>query len=363
MEYQDILLRRATIDDVDFLFQLANDLDGRNNTFNPLKITLEGYKASFKNIHKSNGSVQYILMNNSIAVGQICFILSNETAEIEFHIASEFRCLNYERIIIALLIEKILDKYPVIQRLVAKIKPNNISSRKALIDNGFIGKEIDYSLDLKKSALHRNQILDEGKMKKVLFLTNNWNTMQLFDWISNQNVQVDLCSDKINAQKVKAVNPVLIVSYNYSHIIKKDVLEVMQGRIVNLHTSLLPWNRGASPNVWSFFDDTPKGVTIHQVDEGLDTGPIIYQKECSFVEENETFESSYIKVHEEISNLFKKHWLDLLNGTYRLQKQKGIGSYHNMKELNKLRSVLPFEYFDNIAYTKRRYEDLKSQLI
>jgi len=135
----------------------------------------------------------------------------------------------------------------------------------------------------------------------------------------------------------------------------------MQGSVINLHASLLPWNRGASPNIWSFLDETPKGVTIHQVDEGLDTGPIIFQKECHFVEENETFESSYLKVHGEIVNLFMMHWQDLLNGTYKLQEQKGVGSYHKMKELDRLRSVLPFEYFDNIAHTKRRYEELKRQ--
>ncbi len=62
--------------------------------------------------------------------------------------------------------------------------------------------------------------------------------------------------------------------------------------IINLHISFLPWNRGAHPNFWSFYDDTPKGVTIHLIDEGIDTGAIIYQKEITFDRNEKTFESN-----------------------------------------------------------------------
>ncbi|HUX61123.1 MAG TPA: formyltransferase family protein, partial [Ignavibacteriaceae bacterium] len=57
-----------------------------------------------------------------------------------------------------------------------------------------------------------------------------------------------------------------IVSYGYRNIIGKPVLDKFQGRAINLHISYLPWNRGADPNLWSFFDNTPKGVTIHFLD-------------------------------------------------------------------------------------------------
>ena len=42
--------------------------------------------------------------------------------------------------------------------------------------------------------------------------------------------------------------------------------------------SFLPYNRGSHPNFWSFIDDTPKGITIHEIDEGADTGNIVFQK-------------------------------------------------------------------------------------
>ena len=50
-----------------------------------------------------------------------------------------------------------------------------------------------------------------------------------------------------------------IVSYGYKHIIRADVLALVSGRVINLHISYLPWNRGYHPNVWSFTTTRQKG--------------------------------------------------------------------------------------------------------
>ena len=42
------------------------------------------------------------------------------------------------------------------------------------------------------------------------------------------------------------------VSYKFRHIVKSSIIEHLNGKIINLHISLLPWNRGADPNLWSF---------------------------------------------------------------------------------------------------------------
>lgn len=154
----------------------------------------------------------------------------------------------------------------------------------------------------------------------------------MYDWIGRHNLYLTISSDKITVEQLKKRRPTLIVSYNYSHIIGRDVIEFMQGRIINLHISLLPWNRGAYPNIWSFIDNTPKGVTIHKVAEGIDTGEIIYQREVTFNIEKETFSTSYIKLHKEIQQLFKEKWKNLYDGDYKLHEQEGIGSYHSVSD-------------------------------
>ena len=95
----------------------------------------------------------------------------------------------------------------------------------------------------------------------------------------------------------------------------------MQGQIFNLHISLLPYNREASPNFFSFIENTPKGVTIHQINEGLDMGPILAPKELFFDESKETFASGYEKLILEIQMLFKENWSSISDKNYQLYAQ------------------------------------------
>ena len=112
-----------------------------------------------------------------------------------------------------------------------------------------------------------------SKEFKVLFLTNNDNTKSLSDWIS-ERCNLILWQEKLIVEDLEEIRPNLIVSFNYRHIITQDVIDFMNERILNLHMSYLPWNRGSSPNFWSHVEGTKKGVTIHLVSAGLDKGDI-----------------------------------------------------------------------------------------
>jgi methionyl-tRNA formyltransferase len=141
----------------------------------------------------------------------------------------------------------------------------------------------------------------------------------------------------------------MVISYNYEFIIPENIIEYVQGKIYNLHISYLPWNKGSNPNFWSFYEDTLKGVTIHQIDKGIDTGKILYQKECILKPEEETFQTSYEKLHQTMVELFKEKWEEIKTGTHPLLEQRGEGSYHSDKELIELRVKHPFVWSDNIA--------------
>ncbi len=123
-----------------------------------------------------------------------------------------------------------------------------------------------------------------------------------------------------------------VVSYRYRHIIKQDLLDFLSGKIINLHISLLPWNKGADPNLWSFLENTPKGVTIHFIDKGIDTGDIIAQKELFFDPEVETLGSTYEKLNSEIVRLFKDVWPRIRAGQAAGIKQLPGGALHMSKD-------------------------------
>lgn len=122
-----------------------------------------------------------------------------------------------------------------------------------------------------------------------------------------------------------------VVSYGYRHILKKDHILSSQNPIINLHISYLPWNRGADPNYWSWVENSPKGVTIHAIDEGIDTGDIFTQKEVNF-SENETLSSSYNKLKNEIEDLFVNNFENIIKGRILPKKQQKGGSLHYMKD-------------------------------
>ena len=122
-----------------------------------------------------------------------------------------------------------------------------------------------------------------------------------------------------------------IVSYGYRHILKKQQIESSKNPIINLHISFLPYNRGSYPNYWSWVENTPKGVTIHKIDEGIDTGDIFVQKQIKFGD-NETLSSSYSKLKTEIEILFINSFNDIIKGNLKAIKQKGKGTIHYKKD-------------------------------
>lgn len=148
------------------------------------------------------------------------------------------------------------------------------------------------------------------------------------------------CDSVITVAYVQKEGIDFIVSYRCPHIIKKDVIDAVKGRIINLHISLLPWNRGSDPNLWSFLEDTPKGVTIHWLDEGLDTGDILAQKELFFRDSAETLASSYVTLSAEMELLFKEKWNLIMAGELLGKVQVGAGSKHFLKDKKPLLHLL-----------------------
>lgn len=197
-------------------------------------------------------------------------------------------------------------------------------------------------------------------MGGVLFLTNNINSLSLYDWLSERCKTV-LFSDPITISDIERIKPDLVISFNYMHIVKSDVIDMMKNRIINMHISYLPWNRGANPNFWSFVDNTPKGVTIHVMDKGLDTGDIIYQKELLFDEKKDTLSSSYDILQNEIIELFKEHWDDIYSGNIQTKKQVGKGSYHSVSDFRKISEDIDFTWNDlasDVIAKYKRIEDV-----
>jgi phosphoribosylglycinamide formyltransferase 1 len=88
-----------------------------------------------------------------------------------------------------------------------------------------------------------------------------------------------------------------IVLAGYMRLIGSTLLDAFENRIVNIHPSLLPAFQGKDAIGQALEAKVSKtGVTIHFVDAGMDTGPIIDQQEVT-IDEGETLESLQEKIH------------------------------------------------------------------
>ncbi|MEG0750993.1 MAG: formyltransferase family protein [Oscillospiraceae bacterium] len=174
---------------------------------------------------------------------------------------------------------------------------------------------------------------------KILFLYNNDIAIKLADWLSEKGNEVTRCSDHIDGEWLKSERFDLLVSYTYKFIVAQEIVDIVGGNIINLHISYLPWNRGADPNLWSWIEDSPKGVSIHFINAGCDKGDIIAQKLVE-LSEHETLASSYRKLNDEIIELFKdiypyrSHWKEMRKRTI------GQGSYHSVADFLKYKPCL-----------------------
>ena len=115
--------------------------------------------------------------------------------------------------------------------------------------------------------------------------------LRLLDFLLGDGNSIARCEEKLNIENIAICEYDLLISFGYRYIISKEILNYFKEKTINCHISYLPWNKGADPNLWSILENTPKGVTLHQMDCGLDTGKILLQKKIYF-DDNDTLISS-----------------------------------------------------------------------
>ncbi len=80
-------------------------------------------------------------------------------------------------------------------------------------------------------------------------------------------------------ETLRKINPDIIVVSAYGQILPKEILFLPKYGCVNIHASLLPAYRGAAPINWAIIrGESRTGITIMQMDEGMDTGAILLQE-------------------------------------------------------------------------------------
>ena len=165
---------------------------------------------------------------------------------------------------------------------------------------------------------------------KILCLYNNPCSLPLFERLREQGHECILHKEPLTLSFVQQHDPDLTVSYTYSRLLSGEIIAALHYNVVNLHTSYLPFGRGVDPNMWSLLEHTPRGVTLHYIDEKVDQGQIIAQELVPLSDPiGATLRSSYDELDAAAQQLFLKafayypFWEDMR------KKALGNGTYHN----------------------------------
>lgn len=99
--------------------------------------------------------------------------------------------------------------------------------------------------------------------------------------------------------KIKKADPEVIVVVAYGQIFKTEILNLPKYGCINIHASILPKYRGAAPINWVLINgEKETGVTIMQMEEGLDSGDMYYKKRIDITQEDDAF-----TIHDKLSIL------------------------------------------------------------
>jgi methionyl-tRNA formyltransferase len=97
------------------------------------------------------------------------------------------------------------------------------------------------------------------------------------------------------AEKIKELQPDIAVVIAYGKILPDEILQIPRFGCINVHASLLPAYRGAAPINWAIVNgETQTGVTIMQMDTGMDTGPVITQRTVPILVDDDAISMAHI---------------------------------------------------------------------
>ena len=137
----------------------------------------------------------------------------------------------------------------------------------------------------------------------------------------------------VNIKNLHGLKNLYFFSLEFETIIKPETFK--SSNLYNFHFSLLPKYRGCHTNFYQIYNgEKYSGVTLHKINNGIDTGDIIDKKKFK-IKINDTAYDNYFKLMRTSSILFKKNIFNILNSNYKFKKQNLLkGSYFSRDSIN-----------------------------
>ncbi len=126
-----------------------------------------------------------------------------------------------------------------------------------------------------------------------------------------------------SVERLRKAGADIFIVAAFGQILSREILDIPQYGCLNIHASLLPRYRGTSPIQHAILDGEEKtGITIMQMDEGIDTGDMLYKKELPILETDD-----YLSLHDKLTRLGGEAIVEALEllkqGKLTPEKQRG----------------------------------------
>jgi methionyl-tRNA formyltransferase len=133
---------------------------------------------------------------------------------------------------------------------------------------------------------------------------------------------------KINSEEflksIDSYNCDLFVSMSFNQIFRKKIINVPHLGVINCHAGKLPFYRGRNVLNWALINDEKEfGITVHYVDEGIDTGDIILQR-CFKITDKDDYNSLLKLAYSECSSILYDSIKHIQKGEFKVVKQNTI---------------------------------------
>ncbi|MFO7793348.1 MAG: formyltransferase family protein [Candidatus Nanohaloarchaea archaeon] len=173
----------------------------------------------------------------------------------------------------------------------------------------------------------------------LIFLGMNKAGEKVLEWLE-QKEEVNIkavIEEKEGLEKIRDLRPELVISSGFEHIVPKEIIDIPEKGIVNLHPSYLPYNRGAHPYIWPLIEETPAGVSVHFMNENLDEGPLIARREVE-IRSDDNAKSLRDRLMKHQAEIFKENWEKILEGKSRPQDLEK-GNVHYKSDLDQISNL------------------------
>ena len=186
---------------------------------------------------------------------------------------------------------------------------------------------------------------NEVAIETTIFIKKHFPTLKVFGVVTEADKGINTCHrsfksflkineiKQITLEEAYTIKELIFISLQFDKIVIPS--KFFSKKLFNLHFSFLPSYKGMYPSVWPILNfEEYGGVTLHEIDRGIDTGDIIKQFRIK-IDKQETVNTLYRKYISDGTQLVQQNFQTLIENTYTTNKQSVIGStYYSHKSID-----------------------------